>query len=175
VGYQCSTCGHWHEERPTSFRFPLPDVVAALDDNQRRRRVKSGPEQCILDDEHFFILGNLDLHVVGTNEIIRWTAWATRAELLAYRIYLAEEKAKAYDSPELLDDMKTSDPEALSLMTDDIETFMLRVRDRILRDHPDRVVLNHCQKCGGLAMTPKAQQCRWCHHDWHPRAQGSTG
>lgn len=94
----------------------------------------------------------------------------TRAESLAYRTYLAEAKAKAYNSPELLDDMKTNDLEALSLMTDDIETFMLRVRDRIHRDHPDRVVLNRCPKCGGLAMTPKAQQCRWCHHDWHPSA-----
>jgi hypothetical protein len=99
----------------------------------------------------------------------------TRAESLAYRTYLAREKAKAHSSPDLFDDMMTSDPVALSLMSDDIETFMHRVRDRILRDHPDHVVLNRCPKCGGLAMTPKAQQCRWCHHDWHRRAQGSMG
>jgi hypothetical protein len=98
----------------------------------------------------------------------------TKAEWLAYRTYLAEGKAKAYNSPQLLDDLKTTDPEALRLMADGSEAFMLRVRDRILRDHPDRVVLNYCPKCGGLATTPKAQQCRWCHHDWHASAQGSA-
>lgn len=85
----------------------------------------------------------------------------TRAEWVAYRIYIAEKKAKPYNSPELLDDMKMSE------MTDGME-FMRRVRDRILRDHSDDVILNYCPKCGQLVMTPKAQQCRWCHHDWHP-------
>jgi hypothetical protein len=42
MGYHYLSCGQWHAERPTSFKFPLPDVVAALDDNQRRRRVASG-------------------------------------------------------------------------------------------------------------------------------------
>jgi hypothetical protein len=80
MGYQCSSCGQWHEERPTSFKFALPDVVAALDHDQRLRRVDSGSEQCVLDDKHFFILGNLDLRVVGTDEVIRWTAWSTLSE-----------------------------------------------------------------------------------------------
>lgn len=77
MGYQCSSCGQWHDERPTSFKFPLPDVVAALAADERRRRVESGSDQCVLDDEHFFILGNLDLRVLGTDEVIRWTTWST--------------------------------------------------------------------------------------------------
>ena len=94
----------------------------------------------------------------------------TKAEWLASRHYIAEEKVKHGSPPEALDVLKTSDPEALSLLADGVDQFWRRVRDRILRDHGDRVVLNYCPRCGGLAKTPKAQQCHWCFHDWHARA-----
>jgi hypothetical protein len=25
MGYESSTCGQWHHERPTSFKFPFPE------------------------------------------------------------------------------------------------------------------------------------------------------
>jgi hypothetical protein len=91
----------------------------------------------------------------------------TKAEWLAYHAFIAEGKARGHNSPHLWDDLETSDPEVLRLMTDGVDAFLLRVRDRILRDYPQQVVLNYCPKCGGLAKTPRAKQCRWCHHDWH--------
>ena len=105
----------------------------------------------------------------------------TTAEALAYRILLLDAKVRHGYAPELLEDLRPSDPEALALMpeasavmNDGYEQFARRVRDRILREHRDRVVLNICPKCGGLAKTPRAQQCRWCFHDWHPRGADST-
>src|SRR5689334_18630212 len=80
MGYRCVSCGQWHDARPTAFKFPLPDVVAALDDDQRTRRVELGEEQCILDDTRFFILGNLDLPVIGVSDVIRWTIWSTLSQ-----------------------------------------------------------------------------------------------
>ena len=77
MGYQCSTCGRWHDERPTSFGFPLPDAIAALRAEELSARAEIGSDQCILDDEHFFILGNLDLRVRGTDEVLRWSVWST--------------------------------------------------------------------------------------------------
>lgn len=92
----------------------------------------------------------------------------------AYRALLAEEEAEYANSPDPLEGLRTSNPEAFALMTDGREEFMRRVRDRILRDHRDKVFLNNCPRCGGLAMTPKAQQCRWCFYDWHQREQVPT-
>jgi hypothetical protein len=86
MGYQCASCRQWHEARPTCFAFPVPDVVAALDDDERRRRVDSGAEQCILDGTHFFLLGNLDLQVIGTTEVIRWTVWTELGEASFERV-----------------------------------------------------------------------------------------
>ena len=91
----------------------------------------------------------------------------TREEWYALRNFQVDEKVRGGYEPERLEGLRNSDPEVLSLMRDGLEEFSRRVRDRILREHPEKVVLNTCPKCGGLATTPKAQQCRWCFHDWH--------
>jgi hypothetical protein len=94
----------------------------------------------------------------------------TEPEWLAYRAFVVQEKEKHNPLPfkePLFPEYETRNPEAVALMTDGFEPFLCRVRDRILRDHREKVFLNNCPRCGGLAMTPKAQQCRWCSYDWH--------
>jgi len=41
-----------------------------------------------------------------------------------------------------------------------------RIADRIGHEH-SQVLFNHCPKCGKLARTPFARQCRYCNYDWH--------
>jgi hypothetical protein len=77
MGYRCHTCGVWHDERPTCFGVELPAAVAALSDVELRRRVERGSDQCILDGEHFFILGNLDVPIRNSSDFMRWTVWST--------------------------------------------------------------------------------------------------
>src|SRR5262245_43561139 len=93
----------------------------------------------------------------------------TRAERLALGAFVLGELARHGYAPEPLEFLRTSDPEALSLTGDGVEQLARNVRERILREHADQVVLNTCPKCGGLAATPKAMQCCWCFYDWHPR------
>src|SRR5215469_7633182 len=81
----------------------------------------------------------------------------TRAEWLAYRGFVVEGKIKHGYNPELLSDLRTDDPEALSLMSQGVESFRLHLLVRFLRDHRERVFLNYCPKCGGLTTTPKAR------------------
>ena len=38
------------------------------------------------------------------------------------------------------------------------------IAKRILKDNP--YILNNCKRCGKLARTPKARQCRHCGHKW---------
>ena len=59
------------------------------------------------------------------------------------------------------------DPAVLQLASDGIDAFTLRTAQRILDQHPDEIVFNYCPRCGALAKTPKARQCRFCYHDWH--------
>src|SRR5262245_45871081 len=91
----------------------------------------------------------------------------TRAEGRAHLTFLAEAKVAHGYSPDSMADRRTKDPEALSLMHHGVQAFRRKVRERILRDHRERIFLNYCPKCGGLAKTPRARQCFWCFHDWH--------
>lgn len=46
------------------------------------------------------------------------------------------------------------------------EKLEKKIALRILNQYGNEV-LNHCPKCGKLARTPKAKQCRYCSFDWH--------
>jgi hypothetical protein len=81
MGYQCHCCGAWHDERRTAFGLRMPAVVASLTDDERATRATLGSDQCVLDDEHFFILGNLELPVRDSTEVITWTVWSTLSEM----------------------------------------------------------------------------------------------
>ena len=61
----------------------------------------------------------------------------------------------------------TGDPDVLCLASDGSQPFIERTAQRIFTAHGSEIFLNRCPKCGALAKTPKARQCRACKHDWH--------
>jgi hypothetical protein len=61
----------------------------------------------------------------------------------------------------------SNDPNVLLLASDGLTSFVLRTAQRILDEHGTEVAFNCCPRCGALAKTPKARQCRSCRHDWH--------
>ena len=46
------------------------------------------------------------------------------------------------------------------------EALENKIAYRLLEEH-SKELLNNCPKCGGLARTPFAKQCRHCGYDWH--------
>jgi hypothetical protein len=103
----------------------------------------------------------------------------TEHERLAYWHLVATAKAthgrSDADAPEEpkssmyynLRERLSDDPSVLLLAREGLETFVLRTGQRILNDHRDQIELNRCPRCGALARTPTARQCRACRHDWH--------
>jgi hypothetical protein len=75
----------------------------------------------------------------------------------------AEAGSRSHPVRELLSD----DPDVLELASEGIDAFVARTAQRILDEHANKVFFNHCPKCGALAKTPKARQCRFCYRDWH--------
>lgn len=55
--------------------------------------------------------------------------------------------------------------EVLQLLDNGIDVFKEKVVRRILGESGREVFLNLCPKCGRLARTPFAKQCR-CGHSW---------
>jgi flagellar motor switch protein FliG len=60
----------------------------------------------------------------------------------------------------------TEDPRNKELLKDGYDTFEIAVAERIMKDSPEKVVLNTCPKCSKLARTPFAKQCRYCGCSW---------
>ena len=61
----------------------------------------------------------------------------------------------------------SDDPEVLELTHGGIESFVQRTAERIMAAHKDEIYVNRCPRCGEVAKTPKARQCRFCKNDWH--------
>ena len=92
------------------------------------------------------------------------TAKATRGRTDA----VAQREAENCSHPAR--EMLSNDPRVLQLANDGIDAFVVRTAQRILDEHGNEIAFNFCLRCGALANTPKAQQCRVCHHDWHSAA-----
>ncbi len=80
TGFACVHCGASHEELPLCFVSREPLYAASIPEGERAERVRLSGEQCIVDDAHFFLLGNLDVPILGRAETLRWTVWSTLSE-----------------------------------------------------------------------------------------------
>jgi hypothetical protein len=61
----------------------------------------------------------------------------------------------------------SDDSAILQLLAGGDDQFMLNCAKRILKEKAEDVYINLCPKCGRLARTPYAKQCRHCEYDWH--------
>jgi hypothetical protein len=95
----------------------------------------------------------------------------TPTEFQAWRSVMGLQKMDRSTSPPMKEMLArvlvSNDPEVLELLADGHDVFLTGVRERILREHADKVFLNQCPECGGLAWTPRARQCPHCFHSWH--------
>ncbi|GAA4277312.1 hypothetical protein [Aquimarina mytili] len=69
---------------------------------------------------------------------------------------------EVYEKKELI----SSDPKVLELVKNGSDEFFRNAAKRILKENPEIVFLNNCEKCGMLARTPEARQCRHCGNKW---------
>jgi hypothetical protein len=94
----------------------------------------------------------------------------TVMETLAWKTYIVETKAGHSRSGDyraiLRRQFGTSDPTATALLDKGPEHFFTSVRDRVLREHANTVVLNKCPRCGALCRSPEAKLCPQCNYCW---------
>ena len=63
--YYCHTCGKHHDELPFAYGTDAPDAWLAIPANERLRRGELSSDQCVIDNEFFFVRGNLEIPVIG--------------------------------------------------------------------------------------------------------------
>ena len=87
-GYTCNCCGEHKNEIPMSYGTDLPIYVEAMNPKERRERVSMSNATCIIDDEHYFIRGNIYLPVHDSDTDFSWGVWSTLSKA-SYDIIVA--------------------------------------------------------------------------------------
>jgi hypothetical protein len=62
---------------PLSFGADYPDPYFKLTPDERDTRGVIGSSQCVIDGEHFFIRGLLEIPIIGSEDKLLWGLWAT--------------------------------------------------------------------------------------------------
>ncbi len=112
--------------------------------------------------------------------VFHYSQCMNATERLAYEHIVAASKAASWqENASLIEELRkeivssysdsiSTDPEVLSLASGGWESFLEQTAARILGEHGADIYLNRCPKCGEVTVTPRAKQCRYCLHDWHP-------
>jgi hypothetical protein len=75
-GFTCGTCGERHGELPMHYLLKAPEVWLQIAENERAARGELSSDQCIVD-EHCFVLGNLELPILASDEKFSWDIWVS--------------------------------------------------------------------------------------------------
>jgi len=76
-GYFCATCQQFHSDLPISYAADFPDSYAWLKEEERNLRALIGSDQCVIDNEKYFIRGLVELPITGRHERFLWGVWAS--------------------------------------------------------------------------------------------------
>ena len=78
--FQCKSCGQWREGMP-NFSANAPLFYYGIPEDEREARCQLGTDTCIVDGEHFFVRGCLEIPVHGGPEPFVWGVWVSLSEV----------------------------------------------------------------------------------------------
>jgi hypothetical protein len=79
-GWRCGCCGEWHAELPLHYGAAAPALWYAIPEGERAARAELSTDLCLIDGEHGFIVGNLEIPVRETGEIFSWDVWVSLSQ-----------------------------------------------------------------------------------------------
>lgn len=85
--YKCGTCGELHRGLPLCYGAEAPIYWLAMSEKDRKHRGELSNDQCVIDDEHFFILGRFEIPIIGNDEKFCWLVWVSLSEKNFLRSY----------------------------------------------------------------------------------------
>ena len=77
--FKCASCGEVHEGMP-SFGAKAPLSYYAVAEEEREHRCDLGSDDCVVDQEFFFVRGCIEIPVIGEDEPFSWGVWVSLSE-----------------------------------------------------------------------------------------------
>ncbi|MGI9422826.1 MAG: DUF2199 domain-containing protein [Hyphomicrobiaceae bacterium] len=127
--FECRTCGETHRGMP-SFGPDAPDSYYAVPEPERGARCDLGSDDCVIDEEAFFVRGCLQVRVHSLSEPFVWLVWCSLSlESFKKWIETYEQKKRSEVGPFFgwLNTQLPFYPNTLNLKT------MVHLRDDFLR------------------------------------------
>ncbi len=109
-GFRCSTCDEFHSGMPFSYRSPAPAPYFEIPEAERSARTLLSSDQCIIDNEHFFVVGRLEIPLIEREEIFSWDVWVSLSEKNFERMTELWEVAGRESEPQYFGWLSTSLP-----------------------------------------------------------------
>jgi hypothetical protein len=99
MSWDCNHCGQTHEDIPDCFAIgaPWPDLVpeAEFDD-----RVQLSFSECIVDEQHFFVRGHIEIPIIDHHESLVFSVWSSLSEKSFIHFFdRSEEPDRETDDP----------------------------------------------------------------------------
>ena len=69
MSWKCHTCGTEHDDLPLCFGSHAP-CYGMVPEAEFESRVFLSSDQCIVDDEHFFIRGDIEVPLLQAKEFL---------------------------------------------------------------------------------------------------------
>jgi hypothetical protein len=137
-GFQCHTCGKWHEGLSLDYGYDAPDYWS---ESLRNADSFLNSALCVIKNESFFVRGLIEIPIVGSEQPFRWGVWTSLSKTNF------DKMTDLWDDPRLLDEAPYFGwlsnsinlyPETLNLKTN-VHSRKLNERPYLLlepTDHP---------------------------------------
>jgi hypothetical protein len=77
--FKCNTCGQTHQGMP-SFGALAPHSYYRVVEDERATRCRLGSDDCVIDEQFFFVRGCVELPVKEQSEPFTWGVWVSLSE-----------------------------------------------------------------------------------------------
>ena len=74
--FKCATCDEWHEGMPT-LGAEAPLSYLDIPEDEREARCILGSDQCVIDENEFFVRGCLEIPVHGEESPFVYGVWVS--------------------------------------------------------------------------------------------------
>ena len=95
--WTCACCGRQFHELPIHWSATAPLAYEALSDAEREARAQLSADFCTIDDNAFYIRGQIEIPIIGRSEAFAWGVWSSLSSASMKRAL------NAWDSPDRQD------------------------------------------------------------------------
>ncbi|MFD6187598.1 DUF2199 domain-containing protein [Streptomyces goshikiensis] len=75
LGFTCSCCGVQHLELPMNYSTIAPYVWDESFSDRSDCLLSS--DQCVIQAQHYFVKGLIEIPVIGSDDVFSWAVWAS--------------------------------------------------------------------------------------------------